>query len=430
MAEGRFGDWRTVSKYSSRTNFIGNCMHPDGCNFRVRTETECGSVSPWSGAANSKTRSNNTPNNSMVRTFPSQTECGVVIQWDRAPSNGSRPMALQVFIQKRNGEYSSSGLSQFCDGDSDTTQCTVDSEHLRAQPFLLNTGDDVVAKVTVQYSSWKVTYETDSNGYDVAKLGSRPGKVDQPIVIKAENSSIDVEWQAPNDEQGLQYELVWNNGIGNEDTAQYTPLTQPYTFGTKYNRGSLIPGREYLFKVRAINTCGSGEFSKPQGLSINQKPQRPGRPSVTETNQHDQCGVKIKWSTVVDGGSPITAYFIEINDATDRSVDMSECAADHMSTLECFVKCTTLQTMGLDIGDVVSARVKAENSVGTGEWSHYSTENTVVTLPPQQMDAPRTISKTGDSITITWAALTEEKTNGIAVTSYKIAYQQCDTDGP
>lgn len=137
MAEGRFGDWRTVSKYSSRTSFIGNCMHPDGCNFRVRTETDCGSVSPWSSVANSKNQSNNAPQTSMVRTFQSQTECGVVIQWDRAPSNGSRPISLQVWIQKRDGEFSSYGLSQFCDEDSTTTQCTVDSEHLRTSPFFL-----------------------------------------------------------------------------------------------------------------------------------------------------------------------------------------------------------------------------------------------------------------------------------------------------
>lgn len=178
MSEGRYGDWRTVSKYSTRTNFIGTCMHPDGCNFRVRSETECGSVSPWSGVTNSKSQLNETPNSSSVRTFASQSECGVVIQWDRAPSNGSRPSSLQVWIRQRGGEFSSTGISAYCSMDSDSTQCTIPSDHLRSQPFFLTTGDDVVAKVTVQYSSWKVTYETDANGYDVATLGTKPSKVD------------------------------------------------------------------------------------------------------------------------------------------------------------------------------------------------------------------------------------------------------------
>jgi len=80
-------------------------MHPDGCNFRVRTETDCGSVSPWSDTTNSNSLVPANQNTSMVRTFASQTECGVVIQWDRAPSQGSRPQSLQVWIKKRNGDY-------------------------------------------------------------------------------------------------------------------------------------------------------------------------------------------------------------------------------------------------------------------------------------------------------------------------------------
>lgn len=269
MSEGRYGDWRTVSKYSSRTNFIGNCMHPDGCNFRVRTETECGSVSSWSDVTNSVAASSTNTNASMVRTFASQSECGVVIQWDEVRQNGSRPQSLQVWIKQRSGEFSSRGISTYCDTDAATTQCTVPSEHLRSSPFFLTTGDEVVAKVTVQYSSWKVTYETDSNGYDVATLGSKPAKVSKPQVVKADNSSIDVSWTAPNGEQGLQYELVWNNGIGQKNNAQYTALTQPQTFALKYNRGSLVPGRTYLFKVRAVNSCGNGEFSEAADLSIN-----------------------------------------------------------------------------------------------------------------------------------------------------------------
>jgi len=38
------------------------------------------------------------------------------------------------------------------------------------------------------------------------------------------------------------------------------------------------------------------------------------------------------------------------------------------------------------------------------------------------MNKPGMISKTGDSITITWAALEESKTNGEEVLSYKIGW--------
>lgn len=67
----------------------------------------------------------------------------------------------------------------------------------------------------------------------------------------------------------------------------------------------------------------------------------------------------------------------------------------------------------------------AENSVGKSAWSATSTDTVAVTLPPNQMARPRRISTSGDSITITWAALADSDTNGNDVSSYKIAYQEC-----
>jgi hypothetical protein len=299
---------------------------------------------------------------------------------------------------------------------------------------MLTTGNQVVAKVTVQYNSWKVTYETDSNGYDVATLGSSPGKVTGVLAEKVlSNSSIDISWNAPNNEQGLQYELVWNNGIGDRSNAQYTPLTQPYTFALRYNRGSLVPGRNYLFKVRAINACGAGDWSDVAVQSIHQAPQQPSRPTVNAQVQDDKCGVEISWTAVADGGSPITAFYINIeNDigydpaAYDGNVDTSTCGYDVLEERMCFILCTTLNDLfGIAIDGNVVATVMAENSVGKSAWSASSTDVVAVTLPPNQMDRPRRISTSGDSITITWAALDDADTNGNEVSSYKIAYQEC-----
>jgi len=311
--------------------------------------------------------------------------------------------------------------------DADSTQCTVPSDHLRATPFFLTTGDDVVAKVTVQYNSWKVTYETDSNGYDVATLGSKPAQVEGIEAVKLANSSIDVSWNAPNSEQGLQYELVWNNGIGDGGAnTQYTPLTQPYTFALRYNRGSLVPGRNYYFKVRAINACGAGDWSIKARQSIHQEPAIPGRPTIIEQKQNDQCGVEISWDKVNNGGSDITNFWIMIeNDAGynpteyEGNVNMAECNYNVLVDNKCFIKCKTLKDdFGLDIDAVVEAQIMATNSVGNSPWSTKSNNGVVVTLPPERMAKPRTISKTGDSITITWAALSEADTNGNEVKSY------------
>jgi len=202
---------------------------------------------------------------------------------------------------------------------------------------MLTTDDDVVAKINVQYSSYIVTYETDADGYDVAKLGSKPKKVTTLTVSKAPNSSIDVTWNAPSNEHNLQYELVWNNGVGDGDNAQYVPLTQPYTFALKYNRGNLRPGKTYMFKVRAINSCGSGEFSDAQTLSINTAPKRPDIIEILSQSYKDECGFNVKWGVVDDGGLDITNYYIQIiggTTVTERgNVDMElDGCSDNLET--------------------------------------------------------------------------------------------------
>lgn len=96
---------------------------------------------------------------------------------------------------------------------------------------------------------------------------------------------------------------------------------------------------------------------------------------------------------------------------------------DHIDDDSCFITCQHLvDDLGLAVGDVAAVRVKALNSEGSGPWSNNSNENVLVSLTPEAMDKPGMISKTGDSITITWAALEEAKTNGEEVVSYKIGW--------
>jgi len=154
----------------------------------------------------------------------------------------------------------------------------------------------------------------------------------------------------------------------------------------------------------------------------------PARPTVVDLQENEQCGVSISWPEVSSGGSPITNYYIAIktnpeNTDEEGNVNMSECGGDVLADRKCFIKCTTLKSdFGLDIDAVIEGKVRAKNAVGFGPWSYFSNDGKVVTLPPNKMTKPRSISKTGDSITITWAELSEAETNGIDVSSYKIGY--------
>jgi hypothetical protein len=92
---------------------------------------------------------------------------------------------------------------------------------------------------------------------------------------------------------------------------------------------------------------------------------------------------------------------------------MAKCP-NELTELKCWISCANLVDAGLTVNvDYPNVKVRAKNSIGLGEWSNASDNNSIkVTLKPDSMVAPDSISKTGDSITITWSALDAAATNG------------------
>ena len=78
----------------------------------------------------------------------------------------------------------------------------------------------------------------------------------------------------------------------------------------------LNEGKDYMFRVKAVNSEGESEPLETEG-SITAKnpydePDRPGKPTVSDW---DKNYADLKWTAPVsDGGSPITSYVIEKKD--------------------------------------------------------------------------------------------------------------------
>ena len=72
----------------------------------------------------------------------------------------------------------------------------------------------------------------------------------------------------------------------------------------------LIPGREYLFRVKALNKKGAGRgITTNQAIVAHETASAPPEVAVLEMCKD---GAKLKWSTPTnDGGSKITKYRIE-----------------------------------------------------------------------------------------------------------------------
>lgn len=92
-----------------------------------------------------------------------------------------------------------------------------------------------------------------------------PGKPGQPRVTDWDADRIDLEWDAPE-----------NNGGAPVDSyivEQYDPTSKEWlkvkeVKDTKASIGGLKEGKEYQFRIRAVNKAGPGEPSKPSEKQI------------------------------------------------------------------------------------------------------------------------------------------------------------------
>lgn len=106
---------------------------------------------------------------------------------------------------------------------------------------------------------------------------------------------------------------------------------------------SLVAGLEYLFKVRASNIYGYGEFSEMQIVIPDAVPAMMN--SITTSLSYPL--VTFMWEEPFSNGREITGYQLEIYSVDSRaySLDALVCDASStqaMSTLSCDVEMSTL----------------------------------------------------------------------------------------
>lgn len=92
------------------------------------------------------------------------------------------------------------------------TYCVVPASTLRYSPYYLRVGQLVVAKVSVVYSGWTVTYKANASG---ARLGAVPSGMRPPKIKVQDDNRISLTWNKPYILGGsaiAKYELAWDKG--------------------------------------------------------------------------------------------------------------------------------------------------------------------------------------------------------------------------
>lgn len=188
----------------------------------------------------------------------------------------------------------------------------------------------------------------------------------------------------------------------------------------------LLPGRAYLFQVRAYNRIGAGPWSDPlEVISGAGSPDAPLTPKVTTKTAHVAL---VSWTEPLNNGSAVTEYRVQLaTPSTSISSDEHEHRTEEVRSSEAEVQSissfnlvytgpsTSCEVKGLQPAGIQLFRVQAINSAGTSEWSPVATHQ----MPPSSPNAVGSVvaESKPDAINLSWKA---PSSNGAPITHYNV----------
>lgn len=163
---------------------------------------------------------------------------------------------------------------------------------------------------------WKVV-AVNEHGRDEADVEitvlSAPGKPKGPLKVSdVTKNGCKVKWEKPDDDGG---KPITAYQVEKLDTAtgRWVPVGRTAGNDTELDVKGLQEGREYQFRVRAVNEEGESEPLETDGTILAKNPYDiPGKPGTPTIEDWDVDRVDLKWDAPKQtGGAPITGYIIE-----------------------------------------------------------------------------------------------------------------------
>lgn len=123
----------------------------------------------------------------------------------------------------------------------------------------------------------------------------------------------------------LHYRVTWDQGTGVFVTLEDEVLQQSYT------ATGLSASVTYVFKVQAKNSFGYSDFSETVSILSAQTPNIPSAPTTSFVGSD----LIVSWTPPVSGGSPITAYNIQIrhSDGVTFSQELTACDGSSLAVV-------------------------------------------------------------------------------------------------
>lgn len=216
---------------------------------------------------------------------------------------------------------------------------------------------------------------TDEVNVEIVVL-SKPGKPKGPLKVSDVTSEgCKLQWSPPEDDGG---QPIDNYVVERMDTDTGRWVQVCTTKGTEAEVGGLTEGKEYQFRVRAVNPEGESDPLETDVPVLAKNPYDvPSAPGKPQAKDWDRTHVDLKWTIPSsDGGSQITSYIIEKKEINSTKWTKAMDTGND--------KCEARVT-GLTENTTYQFRVRAVNKAGPSKPSEASDN---ITAKPRYL-APR-----------------------------------------
>ncbi|KAG8012533.1 Titin [Nibea albiflora] len=228
------------------------------------------------------------------------------------------------------------------------------------------------------------------------KVLDRPGPLDGPLRVKVVSAEkCNLHWNPPVNDGGAS---VTHFIIEKRETSRVTWAgVDPQVEALSYKVTKLVPGKEYIFRVAAVNKYGVGEFVESDPFTAQNPFTTPSAPSTPTATTVTGDSIVLSWERPeTDGGSEIDGYILEKRDK--EGVRWTKCNRRRLNDLR--FRCT-----GLAEGHYYQFRVLAENAAGVGAPSEPSEYIKVceATYPPGPPTNPKVTDYSSSSVSLSWS---------------------------
>lgn len=217
--------------------------------------------------------------------------------------------------------------------------------------------------------------------------------------------------------------------IGNT-TAKKNVVCSKYS--TTCTASALLGSTTHCFTVRAVSSVGPGNWSNPPSCFQTSSATAPEAPNDVHPVTTSQFGLGIGWETSRNNGALVLGYDVEIrweppaSQNGDREAGLPEWAPG------CTVKgganeCTVSSLLP---GNDYDVRVRANNSVGDGEWTEVGKLHTdhLFSQPPNATVNLTETSAGCGKLQVNWPAVTAANDGGAMVLGYDVEMGRCHID--